>query len=431
MDTLLQLLMNDMKPALGVTEPGAIAFAAAKARSYLSGAVKRVHVVLNSGMYKNAYTCGIPHSSHVGNVYAAALGVIAGKAELGLESLSCVEPADNAAAEELVQKGCVTVEVGEITSHISIQAAVETSEGTCTVVIDDSHTNVVQVIVNGTCVLAGEKASSGHVEAEETALIHQYTLAELYDFVQQVPIEKIQPLQRAYDMNLELFREGQKNERTVFLQHLWQVNGNRLISDDEAATAQLLCGGAIEARVLGLDKPAMSITGSGSHGIICTLPLYAVYKIEGLSQETLLRATALSYLVTMYIKEYSGKLSAFCGCAIAAGTGMACALAYMKGGDLSCLHRVVNNMAAGITGMICDGGNHGCTMKGIVAVDAAFRAVQFAVHGVSIENVHGIIGNSPEDTFRYMGWIASPGMEGTEKSIIDILAEKSRQQLCP
>lgn len=168
----------------------------------------------------------------------------------------------------------------------------------------------------------------------------------------------------------------------------------------------------------------MSITGSGAHGIIATMPLYACQQVEELPEEMLLRAAALSYLITMYIKEYSGKLSAFCGCGIAAGTGMACGLAFMKGGDEKAIERVIRNMASGLTGMICDGGNHGCAMKGIVAVDAAFRAVDLALQGVSIEEIHGINGRTPEDTMRYMGLIASPGMTGTEKTIVEIMEQK-------
>lgn len=139
----------------------------------------------------------------------------------------------------------------------------------------------------------------------------------------------------------------------------------------------------------------------------------------------LLRATALSYLITMYIKEYSGRLSAFCGCGIAAGTGMACGLAFLQGADESVIAAVIRNMASGLTGMICDGGNHGCAMKGIVAVDAAFRAVSMAKAGASIESIHGINGVTPEDTMRYMGMIASPGMVQTEKTIVEIMEEKA------
>ena len=201
-------------------------------------------------------------------------------------------------------------------------------------------------------------------------------------------------------------------------------NGGRIISEDEQRTASLLCNAAIEARVLGLPEPAMSITGSGAHGIIATMPLYAAAKVRGYSEERLLRATVLSFLVCMYIKEYSGKLSAFCGCAIAAGTGMACGLVLLRGGSTRQMAESINNMASSITGMICDGGNQGCTMKGVVAVDAAWQSVEMAMQDVFIDSVHGINAVTPEETMRNMGYIASPGMVGTEKTIVDILREK-------
>ena len=202
------------------------------------------------------------------------------------------------------------------------------------------------------------------------------------------------------------------------------MNGNEVFSGDVVRTAALICNGAIEARVIGLDKPAMSITGSGSHGIIATLPLYAWYKVKQCTLEQLLRATALSFLVCMYIKEYSGKLSAFCGCAIAAGTGSACGLVYLMGGGFDAMGKAINNMSSSITGMICDGGNQGCVMKGLTAVELAFASAELAMQDAYIDDVHGINGATPEETMKNMGTIASPGMVGTEKTIVDILQEK-------
>ena len=176
---------------------------------------------------------------------------------------------------------------------------------------------------------------------------------------------------------------------------------------------------------MGVALPAMSITGSGAHGIIATLPLYAVYKIRRLSEEQLCRATMLSYLVCTYIKEYSGRLSAFCGCGIAAGTGMALALCWLWGGDLAAMERTLSNMASSITGMICDGGNQGCVMKGVAACATAFDSAEFALGGVAVDPVHGINGLTPEATMRNMGRIASPGMERTEETILEIQREKS------
>ena len=422
MHELTELIKNDMKPALGVTEPGAIAFAVSTARSYLKGDVKKILLKLNSGMYKNAYTCGIPGSSHVGNLYAAALGAVAGVPEKGLESLADVTEADNEAAEKIVAAGMVEAQMTEITSRIFIEASVETESGEAVVTIRDSHTNIVRIAVNGEVVFSGEEKRGD--EAQAKPLIHAYTLEQIYEYSSTVDVEEIRFIMDAFQMNYELFEEGLENPRTTYARYLLKKNGGEIFSEDEQKTASLLCNAAIEARVIGLDKPAMSITGSGAHGIIATLPLYAVAKVKGLPDEKLLRATALSYLVCMYIKEYSGKLSAFCGCGIAAGTGMACGLVYLKDGTVDMMAKTINNMASSLTGMICDGGNKGCTMKGVVAVDAAFQSVDFAMQGIFIDNVHGINGMTPEETMHNMGLIASPGMVETEGVIVGIMREK-------
>ena len=428
MHELTLLIKNDMMPALGVTEPGAIAFCVAKARSYLGGELRHLNVAMNSGMYKNAFTCGIPNSNEVGNVFAAALGYVAGDASKGLESLGAVTPEDNVTAARYIEEGKITVELSGITSRIFIQAQLETTEGKAEVTIRDSHTNITKIVVNGETLLetAGEKAAdTTEADAQaEVHSIHKYTLAQILDYVNTVPVEEISFVKEAYRVNLELFEEGLNNPRTTFARQLLAMNGGHVISDNEMRSATLLCNAAIEARVIGLDKPAMSITGSGAHGIIATMPLYAVYKINGLSEEKLYRATMLSYLVCTYIKEYSGRLSAFCGCGIAAGSGMALAVCYLKGGDLKAMEYVLNNMASSITGMICDGGNQGCTMKGVAACATAFECVEFGLKGVHIDNVHGINGKAPEDTMRNMGLIASPGMVLTEKTIVEIQESK-------
>lgn len=431
MHPLTELIRSDMKPALGVTEPGAIAFAVSTAGSYLTGEIQEVSIALNSGMYKNAFTCGIPGSSHYGNLYAAALGAVAGKPELGLMSLRDVTEADNLAAETLVKRHLIHAEMSEVSSRIHIVATVRKESGTATVTIWDTHTGITSIEVNGEMVkeasMADEStvtASAKATEAAEPPLIHRYTLGEMLDYVRNVPAEEIAFIQGAFEMNLALFREGLTNPRTTYLHYLWKKNGEQEISEDELASASLLCNGAIEARVIGLDAPAMSITGSGAHGIIATLPLYASAEVRGLSEEMRNRMTALSYLICMYIKEYSGRLSAFCGCAIAAGSGMAAALCYGRGGGEKEITDCLWNMASSITGMICDGGNHGCTMKGVVACDAAFRSADLAMNGISIEPIHGINGATAEETMRNMGQIASPGMVATEQTIVDIMQEK-------
>lgn len=355
------------------------------------------------------------------------LGVVAGNADKGLEALADVEPEDNDKARKLVEEGKVTVALCGITSRIFIDAWVKTELGEAVVTIRDSHTNITKIIVNGKVEFASEDEKKEESErTEEAAVIHQYTLQQLYDYSKSVDIKEIEFIKEAYKVNLELFEEGLHHPRTTFTKYLLKKNKGKIISDCEQTTASLLCNAAIEARVIGLDKPAMSITGSGAHGIIATMPLYGAYKVNGYTEEELLRATALSYLICMYIKEYSGKLSAFCGCAIAAGTGMACGLVYLRGGTVEIMEHTIQNIASSITGMICDGGNQGCTMKGIAAVDAAYQSVDLAMNGVSVDKVHGINGKTPEETMKHMGLIASPGMIGTEKTIVEIFENKMK-----
>ena len=274
MHELTTLLKNDMLPALGVTEPGAIAFCVATARGFADGELKCLHLTLNSGMYKNGFTCGIPHCDEFGNSYAAALGYIAGNADKGLQSLEDVTDEELKAAKALVKSGKITVDLGEITSRIYIQVDLYTFQNTVTVIAENVHTNLTKIIVDERVILDNSPAYVGDKETT-VPLIHRYTLKELFDYAMHIPEHEIAFVRQAYEMNLALFNEGLQNRRTVFARTLLAMNGGKIISDREQETAELLCGGAIEARVLGLDLPAMSITGSGAHGIIATLPLYA------------------------------------------------------------------------------------------------------------------------------------------------------------
>ncbi len=363
MKKLTEIIKMDMVPSLGVTEPGAIAFATARARSYTKGEIKGINIYLNSGIYKNAFTCGIPNSTQVGNIFSAALGAVAGKWEKGLLSLEDINEDDNKKAQKLIDEHKVFAHLDRIDSEIYIRVIVETNKDTCEVIVKNHHTDIYEIKLNNNIIFKIEDNKVNdkeNISGEEISEITNYTLEDFYNYCSTVDIDEISFLKDAYTVNMELFKEGLYSNRTKIVKQLIRSNNDEVKSKDEVKTSQVLTGGAIEARVIGLNKPAMSITGSGAHGIICTMPLYSSYSINELTEEQLLRATALSYLITMYIKEYSGRLSAFCGCAIAAGTGMACALVFMKNGTLEQMKYTINNMASSITGMICDEGNCSC-----------------------------------------------------------------------
>lgn len=432
MHELTMMIRQDMVPALGVTEPGAIAFITSTAKSYTSGEVKSVELSLSSSIYKGAFTCGIPGVEEVGNRFAAALGVCGADPRKGLESLDTITEESRRQAKAMISQGKIRVKLHSITPDIYLNAIVRTENDTCEVTIEGRHTNITRIKLNGRTIDPEDYPLAGQNEEEEIICeeipldtIKNYTFTELVNYARDVDLEEISFVMEAYRTNLDLLEEGFKSNRTTIGHSLYRKNGERGISEDELATAQFVTNTALEARVIGLSKPAMSITGSGAHGILCTMPLYACWAVNRYSEKKLMRATVLSYLITIYIKVHSGIMSAFCGCAIASGTGAAVALCMMKGGNLLQMSYVVYNMASSITGMICDGGNKGCTMKGVIAVDAAYRAVELALENAYVDPIHAINGKSPEETMKNMGLIASPGMLETEKVILTIFENKN------
>lgn len=419
MKELQQLILQDMKPALGVTEPAAIALACAKARSLTEEEVESVVVRVNSGIYKNAFTCGIPGTSEVGNEYSAALGIVCGKPE---KEMCVLEDVDQTAVEragELIRAGKIRVELDSISSLLFIGATVRTAHDVCVAELRGGHTNFCHIEKNGEVLLHKDYVSG----AESKSAITGYTLEQIYAYALSAPLEDLRFMEAAYELNEALAQAGADWDRCVVTASLLRQNGG-FYSQDARLSAKTLACAAAEARVLGTDKAAMSITGSGTHGIICTLPLAAFCRVRGLNEEKLLRATAISYLVCMYIKEFSGKLSAFCGCGIAGGTGLACALSYLMGGDESSIEAASGNMAASITGMICTGGNHCCCLKVASAVDCAFTAAELAVDQAAVRAPHGILETSTEKTLQNVGLIADPGMTGTERTIVEIMRNK-------
>ncbi|MDR1932011.1 MAG: L-serine ammonia-lyase, iron-sulfur-dependent, subunit alpha [Spirochaetales bacterium] len=420
MHPLTEIIKNDMAVSLGVTEPGAIALAVSRARSLVAGDIRSVVVEINSGIYKNAFTCGIPGTEETGNVFAAALGAVAGDYTKGLASLDGVRDGDIKMARRLLDSGKVSVRLREISSALYIKATVETETDSAAVTILGAHDNIAEVVKNG--IVLEKKNPAAH--EKNTVSVSGYTLADFWRYAGDISFEEIEFIQQAYDTNIKLMEAGLNSEFTDICKTLLADNGGVVISNDELKTAHVMTAAAIEARVRGLKFPAMSITGSGNHGIICTMPLYACARVRGLSREILLRATALSYLTTMYIKEYSGKLSAFCGCAIAAGTGACVGRLFMMGGSLDQAGIVINNMASGLTGVICTGGNPACVLKAGIAIDIGYKAIRMALRNTGVDPKHGIIGQNPEQTMRYIGRIADPGMVQTEKVIVEIFEEK-------
>lgn len=427
---LIEAVKNDLVPSLGVTEPGAIAYAAAAAARALGGEVAAVSVRLSSGIYKNSFTCAVPGTDGMGCALAAALGAVCGDPDKKLMATEGASPKQIEEAKRLVKCGKARAELLCVSPDIRIEAEVETENGKAKAVITGRHDHLAELTVNGERRAAGE--SFGGAE-EAPFKVSSSTFDDILECVEEA--EGLDFIEKAVDMNMALFHEGREA-------HLMPLTLARH-SSDTAATARSLADlftcGAIEARVRGAAAPAMAITGSGSHGVLCTLPVYETAVFYGISARERERALLLSMLVTKYIKENSGLLSTACGCVLAGGTGACLGITYLyaksgigrlckpEGKELKkALSDALNSMAASVTGMICHGGNTGCSLKASAGVNMAFSAAEMAVNGFGAESVHGILGSSPEATMRNMGRVARD-MLPLEQSILEIMRCKSQK----
>ncbi len=405
---ITRLIKTDMRQALGCTEPGIIALACAKAAHIAGGGVERIDVKVNSGIYKNAYSCGIPGTPTIGNKYAAALGAIAGDPDKGLMSLEGIDETDIAVAKDLIAAELVRVVLHDISPKIYVDARVMTTLGQGRAVIEGEHT-FFSVLEKDNEVIY--EATYGEHE-DEACGMEDISFDDMYEYVSKVEYKEIEFIEEAIRVNTRLAEEGLAWGRCTI---------SRAVNDLGYPDAVVYTAAAIEGRFLGAASPAMSITGSGAHGVICSVPLIYEARLLEADKERLIRAIALNFLVTMYVKECSGKLSAFCGCGIAGGLGLAYALPYLRGLPAEVSKKAFYNMASSITGMICTGGNQACAMKAIAAVESAYTAVKIAELDSSVSAPTGILAGSIEHTARNIGRIAYPGMVATDETIIEIL----------
>ncbi|MDD4844948.1 MAG: L-serine ammonia-lyase, iron-sulfur-dependent, subunit alpha [Anaerotignum sp.] len=413
-----QRLKSEIRPALGVTEVGAIALAAARAYDAVRGEVLHIEMNMNGGMFKNGFSCGIPGTKELGCEMAAALGAVGGKWQLGLECLKGV-------TEEQVQKAKalpVDILIAKEKDAIYIQAEVTTTRGIGIARIEDLHDRITYVARDDEVIFREEQTAAE--EKKELIDFDSITIGDMVEYAVSVSCEELTFIKEMIAMNCKLSLEGEKGVGLAIKATLDTFHKKGVLGDDMVYKAQRLTCCAMDARLSGLPFPAMSIVGSGSHGIICSLPVVSYGRSVEASEEAILRAVALSCLVTIYSKHYTGRLSALCGCVLGGGSGAAAGLVYLMGGGATEVSYAINHMAANLTGMICDGGSIGCSLKASAGVYSAFLSAMLAMNGTKVPDFSGVIGSSPEQTAKNLGRISAEGMAPMDRTIIDIMQQK-------
>ena len=434
---IIELIRKEVKPALGCTEPIAVALAVAKAMEIMEdkrGTVSpdwrmmdgwTLSIEVSGNILKNGMGVGIPGTGMVGLHIAAALGAVCGKSEYGLEVLHDLDETSISRAKQLVEDKSVTVGLAETDHKLYVKATVlaEDNHSTCAV-IEDDHDNIVETWYDATILTSSHKAEGSDSPDQKTTLDYNLTVREILDFATTVAYEDIGFILESRTLNLALAHEGLKGCYGLKVGYAINLEDNKeVFGGDFLSYAMSLTAAASDARMAGCTLAAMSNSGSGNQGITVTMPVIAYSIKYGTDDERLARALVLSHLIAIHIKGYLGKLSALCGCVIAS-TGSSCGLVYLRGGDYEQICAAIKNMIGNITGMVCDGAKVGCAMKVASGVSSALQSAVLAREGICISEHDGIIEKDIEKTIQNLGRIGSIGMQNTDNMILDIMVCK-------
>lgn len=417
MKSLIQIMKNEIVCALGCTEPSAVALAVAKARETLNEEVDYLEISVSANILKNAMNVGIPKTNLRGIDVAAALGCIAGKSYYGLEVLKDVTEEDILLAQKMISENKIKILLKDCEEKLYIQAKCFHKHKSAEAIIQKYHTNISSVCRNDEVIYLKSDAQE---EADEGGA-YNLTLKEIYQFISNVDVKKLSFLKEVIDVNYRIAKEGLEKEYGMGVgKHLYdQKIKNSGIDFQTYLVAHTAA--AADARMAGCTLPVMATTGSGNQGITASVPVIAASELLACSEEKKYRALALSELVTIHVKDYIGKLSALCGCAIAASIGTACALTYLMGGNYKNIEYAVKNMIADISGLICDGAKAGCALKIATSVSGAIQCACLAIEAVEVPNKDGIICEDVEKTIKNLGNLGNEGMIITDHVILNMM----------
>ena len=412
------LMRREVMPAMGCTEPVAVALCAARTAELLGELPERVEVELSMNVLKNAMGVGIPGTGMIGLPIAIALGMIVGKSEYKLEVLKDVTPEAVERGKRYIEEGRIAIRLKEdAPDGLYIKIVGYAGERTEKAVICGAHTRFVEED-SSTHTAASEALAAG--DAEEVAL----NLRSIYEFVTQAPLDEITFIEESGRMNMA----AAENAFNASYGHkvgkmLKDEKAQNLVGDGTLAHIMAYTCSACDARMSGASISVMSNSGSGNQGIAATVPVAVYARDHQIEHETYVRALALSNLTAIYIKQSLGRLSALCGC-IVASTGASCAITYMMGGTYEQICFAVKNMIANLTGMICDGAKPSCSLKLSSGVSTAMLSAMLAMQNGSVSSIEGIIDEDVDCSIRNLTSIGREAMEETNRMVVEIMTTK-------
>ncbi len=420
-EAIVALIKREVVPAIGCTEPVAVSLCVARATELLGAKPDSVSVRLSANILKNAMGVGIPGTGMIGLPIAIALGVLVGRSEYGLEVLKDADEQAVESGRRFIEEKRISVQLKEgISEKLYIEVVVAAAGHYAEAVISGGHTTFVYLRRDDEVLFDERKPSVEQAKAQDVEL----TLQRVYDFATESPIEELQFILESRRLNKAAAESafaadyGHSLGKTLRGEREIKIMGDSIFSRIMSYTSA-----ACDARMGGAMVPVMSNSGSGNQGITATLPVVVYGEECGASEEQIIRALILSHLTVIYIKQSLGRLSALCGCVVAA-SGSSCGITYLMGGGYEEVAMAVKNMIANLTGMICDGAKPSCALKLASGVSTAVLSAMMAMEHRCVSKLEGIIDEDVDTSIRNLTSIGRDGMDETDKMILNIMTEK-------
>lgn len=422
-DRIAALIKREVIPAIGCTEPIAVALCVAKATETLGTLPETIDVKLSGNMLKNAMGVGIPGTGMSGLPIAVALGALVGKSEYQLEVLRDSTPEYVEKGKAYIAENRINISLKEnIEEKLYIEVTVKAGNDTTTAVISGGHTHFVSIVRNDEVLLSSRLENSSAEEEKDEEL----NLRIVYEFATTSPIEEIRFINEARKLNEEASRKSlEGNYGHELGKTLSRPLGRGIMGDSMFSHILSATSSACDARMAGAMIPVMSNSGSGNQGIAATMPVVVFGEENHNTEDEITRALALSHLTAIYIKQSLGRLSALCGCVVAS-TGSSCGITYLMGGTYEQVAYSVKNMIANLAGMVCDGAKPSCALKVSSGVSTAVLSAMLAIQNKYVTSVEGLIENDVDRTIHNMTRIGSEGMNATDKMVLDIMTHKQQ-----
>mgnify|MGYP000960881141 FL=1 len=425
-EQIISLIRHQVVPAVGCTEPMAVALCVARAAELLGSKPEKVRVLLSANILKNAMGVGIPGTGMIGLPIAVALGIILADPSKDLTILENFSQEQLAKAKALVDKKIMSIRLkeGDI-DKLYIEINLQGANHTASTIIQSNHRNIAYIRRDDEVLLdqlSGDNCSAQGASDEAEAL--QLTFDLVYEFATTTPLEKLTFIQEAARLNKAASEFGLKGSYGHSVGQMIQGDWGKKYLGNSALTEMLTyTSAACDARMDGAPVTVMSNSGSGNQGITATLPVLTFAQHEGASKEQTIRALVLSNHMVIYVKQKLGRLSALCGCVVAA-TGSSCGLTYLMGGSREQIEFSIKNMVGNITGMLCDGAKPSCSMKVSSGVSTAMFSALLAMEHKVVTSSEGIVDESVDSTISNLASIGRVGMNETDRLVLDIMTQK-------